>query len=137
MASIVRLMADDEELYQRVMREHQARWFVYAGGYGQPLTRIPWQATMRGHWPGYDVECSCGWESKTGGATRASVRDALDDHRIDALAELRNDDEADSITNDDDGSTAPDDSCSRTGEPHQLNDYGFCRHCGIDPAEGR
>ena len=66
------------------MREHRARWFVYAGGYGQPLTKIPHTASMRGHWPGYDVECSCGWKSRTGGAIKRSVQDALDDHRYSA-----------------------------------------------------
>ena len=62
-------------------RAHRARWFVYGGGYGEPLVKMPRQATMRGHWPGYDVECSCGWKSKTGGATRRSVEDMLWDHR--------------------------------------------------------
>lgn len=56
---------------------HKAQWFVYAGG-----QRIRWQRTMRGTW-GYDVVCSCGWDSKTGGATRGSVEDALFDHRYD------------------------------------------------------
>jgi hypothetical protein len=63
------------------LREHRARWFVYAGGYGQPLEKIPHTASMRGHWPGYDVECSCGWESKTGGAVKRYVADKLWDHR--------------------------------------------------------
>jgi len=66
------------------LREHRARWFVYAGGYGQPLVKIPHQASMRGTWPGYDVECSCGWDSRTGGATRGSVADDLARHRADA-----------------------------------------------------
>jgi hypothetical protein len=68
-------------------REHRARWFVYAGGNGAPLEKIRWQSTMRGHWPGYDAECSCGWASKTGGATKASVEDALWDHRFGAQSE--------------------------------------------------
>jgi len=68
-------------LTEETKREHRARWFVYAGGYGQPLEKIPHQATMRGQWPGYDVQCSCGWESKTGGATRSSVEESLFDHR--------------------------------------------------------
>jgi hypothetical protein len=61
---------------------HRARWFVYAGS-----EKIPYQSTMRGHWPGYDVECSCGWESRTGGATRTSVEDMLFDHRFSAQCE--------------------------------------------------
>lgn len=45
---------------------HKARWYVYSY-YGM----------------GYDVKCSCGWESRTGGATRTSVHDALWTHRWD------------------------------------------------------
>jgi hypothetical protein len=63
-------------LTPETMRAHRARWFVYAGG-----QKLPHAASMRGHWPGWDVACSCGWESRTGGATRTSVSDALLDHR--------------------------------------------------------
>jgi hypothetical protein len=69
-------------------RQHHARWFVYAGGNGMPLEKIPHTASMRGHWPGYDVECSCGWKSRTGGATRSSVEDALWDHRYAAQCDI-------------------------------------------------
>jgi hypothetical protein len=68
-------------------KQHRARWFVYAGAYGELSQRIPHQATMRGHWRGYDVACSCGWESRTGGATRGSVEDMLWDHRYQAQGE--------------------------------------------------
>ena len=47
--------------------KHRIRWYVYAGD-----EMIPHTASMRGTW-GYDVKCSCGWESRTGGATRTSV----------------------------------------------------------------
>lgn len=85
------------------MREHKPRWFVYAGGYGQPLVKIPHQASMRGHWPGYDVECSCGWGSKTGGAIKPRVVDALFDHRYSAQVdkELRAEAHAQGIDPDD------------------------------------
>lgn len=63
------------------MKAHRARWFAYAGGYGTPLVKIPHNSKMRGSWPGWDVTCSCGWESRTGGATKGSVLDALWDHR--------------------------------------------------------
>lgn len=62
-------------------KAHRAKWFVYAGGHGQPLEKIPHTAQMRGSWPGWDVECSCGWASKTGGATKTSVENDLRDHR--------------------------------------------------------
>lgn len=56
---------------------HKARWFVYAGS-----ERIPRTSSMRGMW-GYDVVCSCGWDSRTGGATERSVRESLARHRLD------------------------------------------------------
>lgn len=74
-------------------REHRARWYVYGGGYGEPLVRMRHQATMRGHWPGYDVECSCGWKTRTGGAGRTHVEDLLWDHRFAAQCETQREDE--------------------------------------------
>lgn len=47
--------------------KHRIRWYVYAG-----RERIPRTSNMRGTW-GYDVECSCGWQTLTGGATRRSI----------------------------------------------------------------
>lgn len=46
---------------------HRISWFVYVDG-----KQIPRQATMRGQW-GYDVKCSCGWETSTGGAVRSYI----------------------------------------------------------------
>jgi hypothetical protein len=69
------------------MKAHRGRWFVWVGdgSAAYPREKIPHASTMSGSWPGWDVACSCGqWESKTGGATRASVQRDLDDHRIDA-----------------------------------------------------
>ena len=66
------------------MAAHKARWYVYTG---EGAARIPWQATMRGSWPGFDVVCSCGWESRTGGGTRGYVREQLLWHRWDAQTE--------------------------------------------------
>lgn len=60
---------------------HKATWFVYAGG-----EKIRYQSTMRGTW-GYDVVCSCGWESNHGGGVRRSVEDALWTHRWRAQCE--------------------------------------------------
>jgi hypothetical protein len=60
------------------LRAHRARWYVYAGA-----ERIPHEAGMRGAW-GYDVTCSCGWDSKTGGGTRRYVAAKLDEHRTEA-----------------------------------------------------
>jgi hypothetical protein len=65
---------------------HRATWWVYTGGRDATggHERIRRIATMRGFWPGYDVTCSCGWESRTGGAIRRSVEDKLWNHRYDA-----------------------------------------------------
>jgi len=57
---------------------HKIRWFVYAGG-----ERIPRTATMRGQW-GYDATCSCGWDTKTGGATLGYVKGEVWWHKRDA-----------------------------------------------------
>lgn len=66
-------------------KAHRATWWVYTGASVKGRReRIRRQATMRGPWPGYDVTCSCGWESRTGGATRRSVEDLLWDHRYSA-----------------------------------------------------
>ncbi len=70
----------------QTMREHRATWWVYGEpGNTDPATRIRRNAGMRGLW-GYDVTCSCGWDSRTGGGLRRYVADLLDDHRLDAQA---------------------------------------------------
>lgn len=59
-------------------RAHRATWWVYAG-----TERIRHTAAMRGSW-GYDVTCSCGWDSRTGGGLRRYVAGQLEAHRYDA-----------------------------------------------------
>jgi hypothetical protein len=54
---------------------HRISWFVYAG-----RERIRHTAMMRGTW-GYDATCSCGWDSRTGGALRRYVADLVADHK--------------------------------------------------------
>jgi hypothetical protein len=54
----------------------QIKWFVYAGG-----QKMRHEASMRGQW-GYDAQCSCGWETKTGGATYRSVLDDVISHKL-------------------------------------------------------
>lgn len=68
-------------LSAETMKAHRATWYVYAGG-----EKIRKTAQMRGAW-GHDVACSCGWESKTGGATKAAVDEELFDHRFGAQVE--------------------------------------------------
>ena len=54
----------------------RVRWFVRPDGSDEWLPR---QASMRGAW-GNDAKCSCGWESRTGGATLTAVRRMVSDH---------------------------------------------------------
>jgi hypothetical protein len=58
-----------------VATEHKVRWFVWAGG-----EKIPRTSTMRGFW-GYDVECSCGWKTRTGGATKRYITNEVWYHK--------------------------------------------------------
>lgn len=55
--------------------EHRISWFVYAG-----REKIRHTAGMRGQW-GYDVECSCGWKTTTGGAIKRYVADQVWAHK--------------------------------------------------------
>jgi len=51
------------------------KWFVYAGE-----EKIRYNKTMRGAW-GYDVTCSCGWETKTGGGVRSWIEEEIYAHK--------------------------------------------------------
>jgi hypothetical protein len=51
------------------------KWFVWSAGEKMPRT-----SSMRGTW-GYDAECSCGYETKTGGGVRTWVADLMEDHK--------------------------------------------------------
>lgn len=68
---------------------HRATWWVLAGwdNDGRQIW-IRREARMRGRWPGFDVKCSCGWESHTGGAVRTSVEEDLWLHRYSAQCEV-------------------------------------------------
>jgi len=59
-------------------KAHRITWWVYAA----PRERIRRTAIMRGTWD-YDVTCTCGWDSRTGGALERHVRDLVEDHRRD------------------------------------------------------
>jgi hypothetical protein len=66
------------------MRAHRATWWAYTAPAGDPRRElIRRAATMRGSWPGHEVRCSCGWETRSGGYTRAAAAEALEDHRWD------------------------------------------------------
>ncbi|GAB3081169.1 hypothetical protein GCM10027053_52200 [Intrasporangium mesophilum] len=58
---------------------HKIIWWVYTGG--PDRERIRRTSTMRGFWPGYDAECSCGWKTQTGGAVRRYIEDEVWYHK--------------------------------------------------------
>lgn len=62
--------------------EHRATWYVWIGGERERANRH-----HGGSWVGWDVECSCGKGSHTGGAIKTRVREWLFDHRLDAQTE--------------------------------------------------
>ena len=52
------------------------KWFAVWGG-----QRFPREKSMRGM--GWDATCSCGWDSKTGGALESSVKRDIANHKLD------------------------------------------------------
>lgn len=69
----------DRVLGRGLVEGHRIRWFVYTDS-GE---KIPRTSSMRGAWPGYDAECSCGWSSRTGGGVQSWVEDLVRDHKRD------------------------------------------------------
>jgi hypothetical protein len=63
-----------------IKKAHKASWYCMAWDGRGNVEWFRHTSTMRGEW-GHDVKCSCGWESRTGGATRRSVEDDLWQHR--------------------------------------------------------
>lgn len=59
--------------------KHRITWFVVVDG-------VPHRhkTTMRGSW-GYDVTCSCGWQTRTGGAVRRYIREEIDIHKREVI----------------------------------------------------
>jgi hypothetical protein len=53
----------------------QIKLFVYSMG-----EKMPHTSSMRGNW-GFDFVCSCGYESKTGGAVRSWINEAIQKHK--------------------------------------------------------
>jgi hypothetical protein len=69
---------------EEVEMKHRIKWFVYAVSWDRSrVERLPHVASMRGSWDGWDAECSCGWASRTGGAIKARVSEAVADHKWD------------------------------------------------------
>lgn len=54
----------------------QIKWFVWSMG-----QMLPHDSSMRGNW-GWDAKCSCGWETRTGGAIKSNVREKVELHKL-------------------------------------------------------
>lgn len=62
---------------------HRVRWFgILPDGERVPRTRY-----MNGRDWGWDVECSCGWVTRTGGAIQERIREEIADHRLNVAIE--------------------------------------------------
>lgn len=61
--------------------EHRIRHLVY-GVPGDRSTLIPRESSMRGPWA-CEARCSCGWETRTGGAVRSYIDREVADHKLD------------------------------------------------------
>lgn len=59
---------------------HRIRHYVYETPGGN---LIPRTSGMRGTWPGHEAKCSCGWETRTGGAVRSYIDREVSDHKFD------------------------------------------------------
>ena len=55
---------------------HKVSWFVVVD-----RQLLPHTASMRGQW-GYEAKCSCGWETKTGGATKSYITGEISFHKF-------------------------------------------------------
>lgn len=55
---------------------HRIRWWAYVGG-----ERVPRASSMKDKEFGWDATCVCGWDSRTGGATMASVDQQVQEHK--------------------------------------------------------
>lgn len=62
---------------REALKSHKITWWVLAGD-----ERIRRTSTMRGAW-GFDATCTCGWDSRTGGALKNAVQRSVDDHKWD------------------------------------------------------
>lgn len=58
---------------------HRIRWYGVVSG----DELVPRNRRMNGRDWGWEAKCSCGWESRTGGAIEAEVRRKIADHRWD------------------------------------------------------
>jgi hypothetical protein len=65
------------------MSEHKIKWWVYATDGLGGREKIRHSNSMCGPW-GYEASCSCGWETRSGGAIRAYIRKEVYWHKLEA-----------------------------------------------------
>ena len=63
---------------------HRISWWAYAWTYEGCTERLPAKSYLlaREGWRAWDASCSCGWESRSGGAIRASVARDVRKHKL-------------------------------------------------------
>lgn len=61
------------------MTAHRVRWYGRDGS----DVRVPRNRHMNGGDWGWDAVCSCGWQTRTGGAIQERIREAIWSHRWD------------------------------------------------------
>jgi hypothetical protein len=65
------------------MTKHRIRWFARFPGTDEDWTPRTARMSMAANQFGWDVRCSCGWETHTGGAVPRYIRDLIWSHRWD------------------------------------------------------
>ena len=60
--------------------EHRIRWYAYIRHDDGRRELIPKTSTMRGMWA-WEARCSCGRETRTGGATRSHLEQLIWEHK--------------------------------------------------------
>ncbi len=77
-------MSDDFSRVRPFAPGHRIRRLVYL----DPGTLVPRESSMRGSWPS-EAKCSCGWQTRSGGAVESFIDREVDDHKLDVRLALR------------------------------------------------
>lgn len=62
---------------------HRISWWGVAGG-----ERVPRTGSMNTRGWGFDATCTCGWDSRTGGAIAPRIKEAVAAHRLNASLDI-------------------------------------------------
>lgn len=63
--------------------EHRISWWAYAWGYDGNVERLPRQPYMKARegWRAWEATCSCGWQTRTGGALASWIQKEIRWHK--------------------------------------------------------